>query len=32
MVDHLTQPRLFNFQLQQAQDGSAVLVLSTPTA
>jgi hypothetical protein len=31
-VDHLTQPRLFSFQLQQAQDGSAVLVLSTPTA
>jgi hypothetical protein len=32
IVDHLTDPQLYQFQLQQLQDGSAVLVLSKPTA
>lgn len=31
-IDRLTGPRLFNFQLRQAQDGSALLVLSPPTS
>jgi hypothetical protein len=32
IVDHLTDPQLYGFELQQLQDGSAVLVLSKPAA
>src|SRR5262249_13824334 len=32
LVDHLTDSRLYQFGLQQLQDGSAVLILTKPTA